>query len=85
MKSFDNEIKTILIITSDKVYEHYVRNSHFAENDRLGGVEPYSASKAMQEIVSRCYFESYFKNKTRLVTARAGNVLGGGDCVQIDW
>lgn len=79
VKSFDNEIKTILIITSDKVYEHYGRNSHFVENDKLGGVEPYSASKAMQEIVSKCYFESYFKNKTRLVTARAGNVLGGGD------
>ena len=79
IKSFDNQINTILIITSDKVYESFGNKKYFEETDKLGGLEPYSASKAMQEIISKCYFESYFKGKTRLVTARAGNVLGGGD------
>ena len=56
----------------------------YRENDRLGGKDPYSASKAMAEIGIRCFFESFFqKSKSgvdvRLGIARAGNVIGGGD------
>ncbi len=79
IKSYDHNIKTIIIITSDKVYEKNETKNNFTENDKLGGFEPYSASKSMQEIVSQCFFESYLKEKTNIVTVRAGNVLGGGD------
>ncbi len=79
IKSFNHKIKTIMIVTSDKVYEQNKIKKSFIETDKLGGVEPYGASKAMQEIISKCFFESYFKEKTNIVTVRAGNVLGGGD------
>ena len=53
----------------------------FKENDRLGGVDPYSASKASAEIVSRAYRKSFFNKKKNvgISTGRAGNVIGGGD------
>ena len=79
IKSYSHNIKTILVVTSDKVYDYDKTKTHFSEDDKLGGVEPYGASKAIQEIISKCFYESYFKYKTRLITVRAGNVLGGGD------
>ncbi len=71
---------TILVVTSDKVYFNDEHGRAFAEEDRLGGDDPYSASKAACEIISRSYFETYFRPAgVRLATARGGNVIGGGD------
>ena len=74
-----DEAKLVLIVTSDKVYEETDQDIKFEETDRLGGIEPYSASKAIQEIISKCFYESYFKDQKKVVTVRAGNVIGGGD------
>ena len=56
----------------------------FKEEDRLGGVDPYSASKSSMEIITRAYFKSFEKkkNKIGISTGRAGNVIGGGDWSQ---
>ena len=72
---------SIIIATTDKVYENNEKAIAFKENDRLGGIDPYSASKSAKEILARSYFESYFKNSklVTLATVRAGNVIGGGD------
>lgn len=68
----------VLNVTSDKCYENPETSHAFAEGDRLGGNDPYSASKAAAELVSHAYRASYFK-EAGLATARAGNVIGGGD------
>jgi len=75
-------IKSIIIITTDKVYKIDRNNKSYAENDELGGKDPYSSSKACVEIVVNSYIESFTKKsflKNRISTARSGNVLGGGD------
>jgi len=75
--------KTVVavMITSDKAYDNVEWVWGYRETDRLGGKDPYSASKGMAELVIRSYFESFFKNDSniRLGIARAGNVIGGGD------
>lgn len=69
-----------LVITTDKVYRNVENGRTFEEDDPLGGQDPYSASKAAAELVVRSYAESFFEPARRPVaTARAGNVLGGGD------
>lgn len=69
----------ILVITSDKVYANPDGRA-FREGDALGGVEPYAASKAAVEIVTQAFGRSYFEAAgVALATARAGNVIGGGD------
>lgn len=74
-----------VIVTTDKVYENPETSIAFKETDRLGGYDPYSASKACAEIVASSFNQSYFQNKAsniyqkRIATARAGNVIGGGD------
>jgi CDP-glucose 4,6-dehydratase len=71
-----------VMITSDKAYDNVEWVWGYRETDRLGGKDPYSASKGMAELAVRTYFESYFKcadSKVRLGIARAGNVIGGGD------
>ncbi len=76
------EKKTIsVIVTSDKCYENLKLLRGYSEDDRLGGHDPYSASKASAEIVFKSYFNSILKKnkKIRIATARAGNVIGGGD------
>ena len=74
-------IKSIIIVTSDKCYESNNSSRGFKENDLLGGIDPYSASKSSTELMVRAYRETYFKNKKKagLSTVRAGNVIGGGD------
>lgn len=75
-------VKAVVIITSDKVYDNVEWAWAYRENDRLGGKEPYGASKACAEIVVDAYRHSYFSGPERTVhiaTARAGNVIGGGD------
>ena len=69
------------MITIDKAYDNVEWMWGYRENDRLGGKDPYSASKGMAEIAIRSYFESFFRNqsKHKLGITRAGNVIGGGD------
>lgn len=71
---------TTIFITTDKVYENKELNHSFKEEDKLGGNDPYSASKAASEILIHSYYNSYFKGtSTNLASVRAGNVIGGGD------
>lgn len=74
-------IKSVIFVTSDKVYENTGKLKGYKENDILGGLDPYSASKSSSEILIRSYRESFFKNKylCGISSVRAGNVIGGGD------
>jgi CDP-glucose 4,6-dehydratase len=69
------------MITSDKCYENVEQVSGYREDDRLGGVDPYSASKAGAEVVISSLTRSFFQNggTPNVASARAGNVVGGGD------
>lgn len=72
--------RAVLVVTTDKVYENTEDGRAFCEDDPLGGHDPYSASKAAAEIVTRSYARSFFgERKARIATARGGNVIGGGD------
>ena len=74
-------VKAAVIITSDKCYQNVEWTWGYRENDRLGGEDPYSASKACAEIACHSYIKSFFTGKDfpRVSTTRAGNVIGGGD------
>jgi CDP-glucose 4,6-dehydratase len=73
-------IKAVLVITTDKVYRNAEEGRAFIESDPLGGSDPYSASKAAAEIVTYSWAKSFTeKNGIAVSTARAGNVIGGGD------
>jgi CDP-glucose 4,6-dehydratase len=76
-----NSIKVILIATSDKCYENKDdKIKYFYEDNKLGGDDPYSASKACTEIIFNSYLKSFYLNKKiGLASVRAGNVIGGGD------
>lgn len=80
-----DSVRAVVNATTDKVYEPPARASGYAECDPLGGHDPYSASKACAELVSASYRKSYFadsgeeRRHVGLATARAGNVVGGGD------
>jgi CDP-glucose 4,6-dehydratase len=69
-------VKGVVMITTDKIYENREWNYAYREVDGLGGSDPYSASKVCVESVIRCYRESF---GMKIATARAGNVIGGGD------
>ena len=58
-------IRSLISITSDKCYENTGRTKGYKETEVLGGVDPYSASKASAELIIRAYRESFFKNKKR--------------------
>jgi CDP-glucose 4,6-dehydratase len=76
-----------IMITTDKVYENREWYHSYREPDKLGGIDPYSASKACAEIIIASYFNSYFQNdlftknslRKAIAIVRAGNVIGGGD------
>ncbi len=73
-------LRAVLVVTTDKVYENDETGRPFSESDRLGGHDPYAASKAAAEIATACFARSYFAPAgIRLATARGGNVIGGGD------
>ena len=80
-----NEACAVVIVTTDKCYKNKEQVWGYRENDRLGGHDPYSASKAAAEIVAASYRDSFFpvdqmhKHGIGIATARAGNVIGGGD------
>lgn len=81
IRKINLDVKTIIIITSDKCYLNNQNADHsFGETDALGGDDPYSSSKACVEIITNAYQKSFFsKTDTSLATVRAGNVIGGGD------
>jgi CDP-glucose 4,6-dehydratase len=78
-------VRAVVNVTTDKCYENTGVGTPFRESDRLGGVEPYGASKACSELVTRAFSQSFFnaacfsEHRVALATARAGNVIGGGD------
>lgn len=75
-----SSVKQLLVITTDKVYEPNTNGNPHDESDRIGGIDPYSASKAAVEILTKSYFESHLYNLgIQVATARAGNVIGFGD------
>lgn len=80
-------VRSLLNVTTDKVYKESKKHYGYIESDELNGLDPYSNSKSCSELVTFSYNESYFKKETdcsgkptvRVSTARAGNVIGGGD------
>ena len=76
-----SSVRAVITITTDKCYENREWPWGYRENDRLGGHDPYSASKAGAELVASSYRNAFFIENTAplLATARAGNVIGGGD------
>ena len=73
-------VRAALVVTTDKCYQNMHWPWGYRENDRLGGNDPYSASKAGAELVAHSYRASFFAaGGPLLATARAGNVIGGGD------
>jgi len=78
-----DSVKAIVNITTDKCYENKEWLWPYRENDRLGGHDPYSASKACAEIAAEAYRSSFLaKSNIHLASVRAGNVIGGGDWAQ---
>ena len=78
-------VRSVVNVTSDKCYENKEWNWAYRENEALGGYDPYSNSKACSELVTSAYRSSFFNeknfkdHKTAIASARAGNVIGGGD------
>ena len=76
----NNNIQSFLNVTTDKVYNNKEWDWGYRESDELDGYDPYSNSKSCSELVTHCYKNSFFQNRNLAVsTARAGNVIGGGD------
>lgn len=77
-------VKAAVLVTSDKCYHNNGWDFGYRETDQLGGEDPYSASKACAELIAYSYAHSYFHDTDtpRIATARAGNVIGGGDWAQ---
>jgi CDP-glucose 4,6-dehydratase len=81
-----DSVHSIVVVTSDKCYENVEKSAGYKESDPMGGYDPYSASKGCAELVANSFARSFFnpaeygrKHHTLLATARAGNVIGGGD------
>lgn len=73
-------VKAVVNVTSDKCYENRERVLGYRENEAMGGVDPYSSSKGCAELVTSAYRQSFFEPAgIALASARAGNVIGGGD------
>ena len=74
------KLKAIVNITTDKCYENDERSQGYKENDPMGGHDPYSSSKGCSELVTSAYRRSFLQEQgVGLASARAGNVIGGGD------
>lgn len=79
-----DSVKAVVCVTSDKCYENTGFKTPFTEEDAMGGHDPYSSSKGCSELVAAAYRRSFFegvtsRQKVAVATARAGNVIGGGD------
>jgi len=77
-------VESLILVTSDKCYEESTTGTPYREGDRLGGRDPYSASKGMAELAASAYHRSFFASsqagrRTGMATVRSGNVIGGGD------
>lgn len=85
MRATDS-VEAVVIVTTDKVYDNLESMRPYCETDPLGGHDPYSASKGAAEIVTASYRASFYAcpngHPARIATARAGNVIGGGDWAQ---
>lgn len=80
-----DSFKAIVNVTTDKCYENNSDKQPYKETDPMGGYDPYSSSKGAVELISSAYRNSFFNNEEypiALATARAGNVIGGGDWAQ---
>jgi CDP-glucose 4,6-dehydratase len=77
-----SNLQCVVVVTSDKVYENRSQRRAFEESDRLGGHDPYSNSKACAELLTQSFRDSFFADGPRIASARAGNVVGGGDWSQ---
>ena len=75
-----DSVRSVVVATTDKVYENVEWHWPYRETDRLGGRDPYASSKACAELVVSAYRASFLSDQgVRVATARAGNVIGGGD------
>lgn len=78
-----DSVRAVLVVTSDKCYENREWHWGYRENDPMGGYDPYSSSKGCAELVCSAYRNSFYRHRAGhpigLATARAGNVIGGGD------
>ncbi|MEO8452321.1 MAG: CDP-glucose 4,6-dehydratase [Gemmatimonadota bacterium] len=72
-------VRAVLVVTSDKCYENREWPHAYREPDPMGGRDPYSSSKGCAELVTAAYRASFFEGGAAIATARAGNVIGGGD------
>ena len=78
-----SDVNAVINVTTDKCYKNEEWTWPYRENDVIGGDDPYSASKSCSEIISHAYRQSFFKQHgVKIATARAGNVIGGGDCAE---
>ena len=75
----DSGVKAALVVTSDKCYRPHSDGRACVEGDPLGGEDPYSSSKACAELVTSAYRDSFGRDGPAIASARAGNVIGGGD------
>lgn len=75
-------VRAVVVVTSDKCYENRETGQHYREGDTMGGHDPYSASKGCAELATAAYGRSFFQpgvSLASIASARAGNVIGGGD------
>jgi CDP-glucose 4,6-dehydratase len=72
-------VRAVVCVTSDKCYVNREWDWGYRETDELGGLDPYSSSKACQELIAASYRDSLLDGEVAVATARAGNVIGGGD------
>jgi len=72
-------VRAVVVVTTDKCYENRELSRGYTEDDPLGGADPYASSKAAAELVTSAYRSSFFANGASVATARAGNIVGGGD------
>jgi CDP-glucose 4,6-dehydratase len=74
-------VRAMVVVTSDKCYENHETERPYTEDDPLGGIDPYSSSKAAAELVTSAFRRSFFSSPDgpQVASARAGNVIGGGD------
>ncbi len=78
---YTSSVRAVVVVTTDKCYANPENGRSFTENDPLGGYDPYSASKGAAEIAAASYRSAFFcsEEAPAVATARAGNVIGGGD------
>ncbi len=82
LKNYNKKKVTVVMITSDKSYKNLEIKRGYKEEDLLGGIDPYGASKSSAELAIKSYVKSFFSSKKKnisIAVARAGNVIGGGD------